>query len=189
VDKLLVEIQQCTVCAPYLPLGPRPVVQLSSQARILIAAQAPGRKVHRTGIPFDDPSGSRLRAWLGIDRDTFYDNEKVAILPMGFCYPGKGRTGDLPPRRECSKIWHARILDHLKNIRLKIIIGRYALDYHLPELRSSSLTEAVRRWQSVGPEIVPLPHPSPRNTGWLKRNPWFEEEVLPALRQRVEESL
>jgi uracil-DNA glycosylase len=189
VDKLLEKISQCTVCAQYLSSGPRPVVQLSPQAQILIAAQAPGRKVHETGIPFNDASGNRLREWLGIDRQIFYDQEKVAILPMGFCYPGKGRTGDLPPRPECKDIWHASVLGYLKNIRLRLIVGRYALDYYLPQLQSSTLTETVRSWRSFYPGMVPLPHPSPRNTLWLKRNPWFEKDVLPALQQRVGEVL
>ncbi len=189
MDKLLAEIRHCTVCGQYLPYGPRPVVQLNPQAKILIASQAPGRKVHETGIPFNDASGGRLREWLGIDREIFYNKEKVAILPMGFCYPGKSRSGDLPPRPECEKIWHAKILDQLRNIQLKLVIGRYALAYHIPQFQSSTLTEAVQSWHSLWPEIVPLPHPSPRNTFWLKRNPWFEEDVLPALRQRVAEIL
>lgn len=189
MEKLLAEIQHCTVCAPYLAFGPRPVVQLGPQARILIAAQAPGKKAHETGIPFNDASGSRLREWLGVDRDTFYDKEKVAILPMGFCYPGKGKSGDLPPRTECKKIWHAEVLDHLRNIQLKLVIGRYALAYYLPQLQPSTLTATVRSWRRLWPELVLLPHPSPRNTLWLRRNPWFENDVVPALRQRVDEIL
>jgi uracil-DNA glycosylase len=191
VKKLLAEIQQCTVCSEYLPHGCRPVLQASPEARILIAAQAPGRKVHETGVPFNDASGKRLREWLGIDQDTFYNKRKIAILPMGFCYPGKGKggSGDLPPRKECRSFWHADILGHLNNIRLKLVIGRYALVYHLPQLRSATLTDAVLSWRRFWPDIVPLPHPSPRNSLWLKRNPWFEEEVVPALRQKIQELL
>ena len=190
MKKLLAEIEQCTVCAPHLPLGPRPVLQVSPQARILIAAQAPGRKVHETGIPFYDASGDRLREWLGGDHQGFYNARKIAILPMGFCYPGRGKTGDLPPRPECAKTWHSKVLAHLKNVRLTLVIGRYALAYHIPHLKHNfTLTAVVKSWRSYLPGIIPLPHPSPRNSIWLKRNPWFEEEVLPAMRKRVEDIL
>jgi len=186
---LLAEIRSCTVCAPFLSFGPRPVVQLSPQAKILILSQAPGKKVHESGIPFTDASGKRLREWMGIDRNIFYDKEKIAILPMGLCYPGKGKTGDLPPRRECAGTWHASILKHLLNVHLTLVVGRFAQHYYLPQSKRSTLTDTIRCWRSFRPEIIPLPHPSPRNTLWLRRNPWFAEEVLPSLRQSVEEIL
>jgi uracil-DNA glycosylase len=171
-----------------LPKGPRPVVQADPQARILIAGQAPGRKVHETRIPFDDPSGNRLREWMGIEREIFYDATKIAILPMGFCYPGSGKSGDLPPRSECAETWRERILARLENLQLTLVIGQYALAYHLPGTKGT-LTEIVRSWRSQFPQVIPLPHPSPRNNIWLKRNPWFEEEVLPVLRGRVSEAI
>ena len=184
-DQLLAEIRACQLCAGQLPLGPRPVLQASPSARILIAGQAPGRKVHETGIPFDDASGDRLRAWLGIDRATFYDAGQVAILPMGFCYPGTGRSGDLPPRPECAVAWREKVLKRLRKVELTLLVGQYALDWHLGERGQGSLTETVRAWRDYAPGLLPLPHPSPRNQLWLKRNPWFEAEVLPELRARV----
>lgn len=184
MDVLLTEIRSCTICKNVLPEGVRPVVQLSAEAKILIAGQAPGRKVHATGIPFDDASGDRLRAWMGLDREVFYDATKIAILPMGFCYPGTGKSGDLPPRPECAATWHRRVLASLENLQLTLVIGRYALDYHLPEA-AGSLTEIVRDWRRYWPMVVPLPHPSPRNNLWLKRNPWFAEQLLPVLRDRI----
>lgn len=185
---LLTEVRACALCAEHLPLGPRPVVQMHSSARILVAGQAPGRKVHETGIPFNDASGDRLRAWLGISREVFYDAKRVAILPMGFCYPGTGKSGDLPPRPECAPAWRAALLSRLKNLQLTLVIGRYAQVYHLPN-EGASLTEAVQAWRKTWPHTVPLPHPSPRNILWLKRNPWFEMELLPVLRSRVAEVL
>jgi len=184
VAALLTAVRACTRCEPQLPLGPRPVLQLHAGARLLIAAQAPGRKVHASGIPFDDASGDRLRAWLGISRATFYDATRVAILPMGFCYPGTGRSGDLPPRRECAPAWRAPLLAHLTRLELTLVIGRYALAYHFPN-QAGTLTDQVRAWRSHWPQAVPLPHPSPRNNGWLKHNPWFEQELVPALQARV----
>lgn len=181
---LLDEVRACTLCAAHLPLGPRPVVQVHSAARILIAGQAPGRKVHATGIPFNDASGDRLRAWLGISREVFYDPEQVAILPMGFCFPGTGRSGDLPPRPECAPTWRAKLLAQMTNRQLTVVIGQYAQAYHLPDA-GASLTGVVQAWRKFWPDTIPLPHPSPRNNLWLKRNPWFENEVLPALRARV----
>lgn len=184
---LLQEIRRCQICAEHLPLGPRPVLQAGTAARILVAGQAPGRKVHASGIPFDDASGDRLREWLGISHEVFYDPTRIAILPMGFCYPGTGRSGDLPPRPECAATWHQPLLAHLKHVELTLVIGQYAMAYHLPG--TASLTEAVRNWREAWPKILPLPHPSPRNNIWLKRNPWFAQEVLPALRQRIAELL
>jgi uracil-DNA glycosylase len=184
MNKLLKEVRECTICDAHLPLGPRPVLQIDTQARILIAGQAPGRKVHETGVPFDDPSGKRLRDWMGIDSDIFYDEKKIAILPMGFCYPGSGKSGDLPPRRECAETWRDKILAKLKNIKLTLVIGQYAIGYHLPDT-NCTLTEVVQSWRSYWPHVIPLPHPSPRNNIWLKRNSWFEKEVLPELRKKV----
>jgi uracil-DNA glycosylase len=185
---LLSEVRACTLCAKHLPLGPRPVVQVHRMSRILIAGQAPGRKVHDTGIPFDDPSGDRLRAWLELSREVFYDPTQVAIVPMGFCYPGTGTSGDLPPRPECAPAWRAALLGQLKQVGLTLVIGQYAQAYHLPN-ETASVTQAVQAWRSHWPHTVPLPHPSPRNNLWLKRNRWFEEELLPALRIRVSEVL
>ncbi len=185
---LLAEVRACTRCSEHLPLGPRPVLQAHPAARILIAAQAPGRRVHETGLPFNDASGDRLRAWLGISREVFYDAKQLAIVPMGFCFPGTGHSGDLAPRPECAPRWRAPVLSHLKKLQLTLVIGQYALAYHLPDERTS-LSETVRAWRKHWPLLVPLPHPSPRNNGWLRRNPWFEEELLPVLRTRVAEVL
>jgi uracil-DNA glycosylase len=185
---LLEKARACRLCEASLPLGPRPVFQLDEHARILIAGQAPGRKVHESGVPFDDASGDRLRDWLGIDREVFYDTRRIAILPMGFCYPGAGKSGDLPPRPECAATWHEQLLAGLKRVELTLVIGQYALAYHLGA-EHASVTEAAQSWRSYWPERMPLPHPSPRNNRWLARNPWFESDVLPALRQRVAEVL
>jgi uracil-DNA glycosylase len=185
---LLAEVRACTLCSAHLPLGPRPVIQVGAAARILIAGQAPGRKVHESGVPFDDASGDRLRDWLGISRNVFYDAGKVAILPMGFCYPGTGKSGDLPPRPECAPAWRGALLARLKRLQLTLVIGQYAQAYHLPD-EGATLTETVQAWRRNWPRVLPLPHPSPRNNIWLKRNPWFEQEVLPVLRARVVEVL
>ena len=185
---LLARVRACTLCASALPHEPRPVVQMSARSRILVVGQAPGRKVHETGLPFNDPSGDRLRSWMGIDRDTFYDDQALAILPMGFCYPGKGRSGDLPPRPECAPAWRDALLARLTNVRLTLLIGQYAHAWHLGE-RHRSVTETVEGWQTYWPDQVPLPHPSPRNQLWLKRHPWFEETVVPRLQARVAEVL
>ena len=185
---LLKEIRHCTICASALSDGPRPIVQAHPKAKILIAGQAPGRKVHNSGVPFDDASGKRLREWLGLTREEFYDPQKVAILPMGFCFPGTGKTGDLAPRKECAPAWRGKILAHLKHIELTIVLGNYAHKYHL-DGTNSSVTELVKSWRSCWPNRVPLPHPSPRNNIWLRKNPWFEIELLPKLKLRVAESL
>lgn len=185
---LLADVRACTICALDLPLGPRPVLQLHATSRILIAGQAPGRKVHESGVPFDDTSGDRLRLWLGLSRATFYDATSIAILPMGFCFPGTGNSGDLPPRPECATAWRAPLLARLNKLSLTLVVGRYALAYHLPSA-GPSLTEIVRGWRDHWPALVPLPHPSPRNNIWLKKHPWFEEELLPVLRRRVAEVL
>ena len=185
---LLTRVRHCQLCAEHLPLGPRPVLQMDSRARILIAAQAPGRRVHETGLPFNDASGDRLRAWLGISREVFYDARRVAIVPMGFCYPGTGASGDLPPRPECARAWHGELLPHLQHLQLTLIIGQYARAYHLPA-ETGTLAEVVHAWRENWPHRMPLPHPSPRNNLWLKRNPWFEEELIPVLQVRVAEVL
>ena len=184
LDALRADIAACQICKEHLPLGPRPVVQIDARARILIAGQAPGRKVHETGIPFNDPSGDRLRNWMGIDRETFYDARRVAILPMGFCYPGTGSAGDLPPRPECAAQWRQSVLAQLANLQLTLVIGQYAQAYHLPEV-AGSVSDVVAGWRKHWPAALPMPHPSPRNNRWLKSNPWFEAKVLPALRARV----
>ena len=186
-QRLLAEVRACTLCAANLPLGPRPVLQMNPEATLLIAGQAPGSKVHASGIPFQDASGDRLRDWLGVDTEIFYDARRVAILPMGFCYPGTGKSGDLPPRPECAAAWRARIMGRLVNVKLILVIGQYAQDWHLAGRQKTSLTETVQAWRDYWPTALPLPHPSPRNNIWLKRNPWFEKEVLPRLRRRVRE--
>ena len=183
-DSLLTEVRACTLCAKHLPLGPRPVLQLHPAAKILIASQAPGKKAHESGIPFNDASGERLRAWMGIIRDVFYDPRQIAILPMGLCYPGTGKTGDLPPRPECAATWRTALLAQLPNIKLTLAIGQYALAYHLPN-PGSNLTAVVRAWSKYGPDTMPLPHPSPRNNRWLKQNPWFEQALIPVLQRQV----
>ncbi len=186
---LIKDVRACTICVPHLPHGPRPVLQIHPDARILIAGQAPGRKVHESGIPFDDASGNRLRDWMGVSRDQFYDPKLVAILPMGFCYPGTGKSGDLPPRPECAPAWREQLLASLQQLQLTLVIGQYAQAYHLQGQKNASLTEIVRAWRDFLPDTLPLPHPSPRNNIWLRRNPWFEEDLLPALRKRVTEKL
>ncbi len=181
---LMTEVRACKICEAQLPLGARPVLQLHPAARILIAGQAPGRKVHDSGVPFDDASGNRLREWLNVSREVFYDPRQVAILPMGFCFPGSGKSGDLPPRPECEPAWRKQLLDQLHSLELVLVLGRYAQLYHF-DAAGLSLTELVKSWRSYWPNIVPLPHPSPRNNPWLRRNPWFEAELLPSLRKRV----
>ncbi|HEY4059704.1 MAG TPA: uracil-DNA glycosylase family protein [Kofleriaceae bacterium] len=181
---LLDAIRACNVCAD-LPLGPRPIVAASASASILLAGQAPGLKVHDTGIPWNDPSGDTLRAWMGVDRDTFYDPKQVAIVPMGFCYPGKGKSGDRPPRSECAEHWHAELLGQLKNVQLTLVIGSYAQAYHLGDRAKPTLTETVHAFHEYLPRQCVLPHPSPRNRPWLSANPWFERECLPKLRTRI----
>lgn len=186
--KLLREARSCTVCEKHLPLGTNPVLRASTTAKILIIGQAPGTRVHKTGIPWNDPSGDRLRSWMDIDRDTFYDEKKIAIIPMGFCYPGKGKSGDLPPREECAPLWHEKLLAQMPEIKLTILIGQYAQRHYLDD-NYKTLTERVKNWREFSPDYLPTPHPSPRNQLWLKRNPWFEEEVVPELRKRIERYL
>lgn len=183
-ESLLAKVRACEICKESLPYEPRPVVQLDPESRILIVGQAPGSKVHQSGIPFDDASGQRLRDWLGISREDFYNPKKVAILPMGFCYPGTGKSGDLPPRPECAPKWREELLAQLEVVELTIVIGQYAQAYHL-EGAKRSVTEHVQRWREYWPKVVPLPHPSPRNNRWLKNNPWFEAELVPELKKQV----
>ena len=205
---LLAQVRACTLCVPHLPLGPRPVLQHHPDARILIAGQAPGRKVHASGVPFDDASGERLRAWLGLGKEAFYDPRQVAILPMGFCFPGTGKSGDLPPRPECAPAWRGPLLAGLHSLRLTLVLGQYAQAWHLSpwpgaaqgdaagEAASEApqgVTAQVQAWrerlQGPGPHTLALPHPSPRNNLWLQRNPWFAQDVLPALQARVAAAL
>lgn len=182
----LAEIRACRVCAPHLPREPRPIIRASTTARLLIIAQAPGTRVHETGLSFNDRSGDRLRDWLGLDRDAFYDESRVAIMGMGFCYPGVDRHGgDLPPRPECAPLWHPRVLPLLPSVALTLLIGLHTHRLYLPGGGSLSVTERVAGWRDHPPDRFVLPHPSWRNTGWLKRNPWFGDELLPVLRERV----
>jgi uracil-DNA glycosylase len=186
LDALLQAARDCRVCAAHLPLGPRPVLRAAASARLLIVGQAPGTRVHETGVPWNDRSGDRLRDWMGIDRDTFYDAQRVAIVPMGFCYPGRDtRGGDRPPRPECAPLWHPPLLGALPNLALTLLVGQYAQAYYLGAARRGSLTETVAAWRDYLPRFLPLPHPSWRNTAWLRRNPWFEAELVPELRRRV----
>ena len=186
LERLLDEIQACAVCADGLPFGPRPILQAGSGARLMICGQAPGSKAHASGRPFSDPSGERLRAWLALAPQTFYDASRVAIVPMGFCYPGRDQAGgDLPPRPECARRWQHRLLPLLADVELTLLIGHYAIAWHLGSGRKASLTDTVRAWREYLPRYLPLPHPSWRNTAWLRRHPWFEAECLPALRSEV----
>ncbi|TAE48137.1 MAG: uracil-DNA glycosylase family protein [Bacteroidetes bacterium] len=190
LDELLAEIRACRVCEAHLPLGPQPVLRATATARILIAGQAPGTKVHATGIPWNDLSGDRLRNWLQMDRDTFYDEGRIAIAPLGFCYPGKGTRGDLPPRPECAPLWRSRLMGELKDVRLILAVGQYAIRYHLGGMPGGSLAQTVKQWEKyIGQGVFPLPHPSPRNIGWRLQNPWFEQEVVPELSRRVWEEM
>lgn len=182
---LLAAIRACRVCEAALPLGPRPIVQIGAGARLLIVGQAPGAKVHASGVPWDDASGERLRDWLGVDKATFYDPEQVAIVPIGFCYPGRGGGGDLPPRKECAPLWLDRVLAQLPHIELTVLIGSYAQKEFLGKAGKASLTATVTAFAEYAPQFIPVPHPSPRNTAWFQRHPWFVTELLPVLRKRV----
>jgi uracil-DNA glycosylase len=187
--RLLADVHACRLCEAHLPHGVRPVLQLHPDARILIAGQAPGRRVHESGVPFDDASGDRLRDWLGVDRATFYDQKAIAILPMGFCYPGTGKNGDLPPRPECAAAWRQPLLALLRDLRWTFVVGRYAMDWHL-DADGADVTSMVRAFAGHrARRVTALPHPSPRNNAWLQKNPWFEREVLPEVRRRVRAAL
>ncbi len=186
LEETLRAARACTLCAAHLPLGPRPVLRAKAAARLILIGQAPGTRVHESGVPWDDRSGDRLRDWLALDKDTFYDEARVAILPMGFCYPGvSARGGDNPPRPECAPAWHPKVLGALPKIELTLLIGLYAQAHYLGQRRKKTLSETVRAWAEYGPGIIPLPHPSWRNTSWLKKNPWFETDLLPDLRARI----
>ncbi|WP_169569349.1 uracil-DNA glycosylase family protein [Sneathiella limimaris] len=189
LQTLLKEVRGCAHCQSHLPDGCRPVLQASSKAKLLVVGQAPGRKVHATGIPFNDPSGDRLRDWMGIDRDTFYNPELLNIIPMGFCYPGTGKSGDLPPRPECAELWRPPLMGHMVRVELTLVIGKYAIDWHIGKDQKKTLTETVRNWQEYWPDKLVLPHPSPRNNLWLRRNPWFEAEIIPILQQKIRDIL
>lgn len=185
-DALLAEVRACRICEAHLPLGPRPVLRAAPSARLMIVGQAPGTKVHETGVPWNDPSGDRLREWLEIDRNTFYDETRIAIVPSGFCYPGRlPKGGDAPPRPECAPQWHPPLLAALPAVELTLLVGIYAQAYYLAERRARTMTETVKQFRDYLPTYLPTPHPSWRTTGWQKRNPWFEAEVLPELRTRV----
>ncbi len=184
LDQLLIKVRSCRVCEPELPLGANPILRAKRSARILIIGQAPGTKVHHSGIPWNDPSGKRLREWMNLNEDVFYNESKIAIIPMGFCYPGKGKSGDLPPRKECAELWHNKLLKLLPNIQLTLLIGQYAQKSYLNDL-GPTLAETVKNWKRYGPNYFPLPHPSPRNIRWFKKNSWFESQTIPQLRKKV----
>lgn len=185
MKKLLQEIKGCSICKEHLPHGPNPVLQASNKSKLLIIGQAPGKKVHESGIPWDDASGNQLRKWLGVDKDIFYNPDVVALVPMGFCYPGKGSSGDLPPRPECAPQWHDALLNNMKQVQLTILIGQYAQNHYLGKNSKENLTATVHAFNEYLPKYLPLPHPSPRNRFWLYKNPWFEAELVPILRQHV----
>lgn len=184
MKKLLAEIRQCTICAEHLPLGPRPVIEATENSRIIIVGQAPGTKVHESGVPWDDQSGRKLREWLGVSDAEFYNADLFGIVPMGFCYPGKGKSGDLPPRKECAETWHEKVFQSFNKVELILLIGTYAQNYFFPG-DSLKLTEKVQKYEEFLPKYWPLPHPSPVNRFWRSRNPWFEEEVVPKLQKRI----
>lgn len=189
MKNLLKDIRQCTICEAHLPLGPRPIVSAHKDSKIVIIGQAPGLKVHTTGIPWDDPSGKQLRKWLDVTDELFYNETKIALVPMGFCYPGKGKSGDLPPRPECAPQWHQKLLDQMPNLQLVILIGMYSQKYYLKKKAKRTLTETVAEYKTYLPNYFPLPHPSPRNRFWLTKNPWFEKEVIPELQEKVSQIL
>ena len=186
MDVLLNHIRNCTICEKYLPLGPRPVLAAHPNSKIVIVGQAPGTKVHASGIPWNDASGKQLRNWMQVSEDDFYDETKFSIIPMGFCYPGKGTSGDLPPRPECAPQWHGLLFEQLPNVELVLLIGMYAQNYYLKDKAKKTLTETVKNYKAYLPKFLPMPHPSPRNRFWLTKNPWFEAEVVPELRKQVE---
>ena len=183
MKRLIAEIRNCVICAPYLKDGVNPVFSIDPRSKIAIIGQAPGSIVHRTGIPWDDKSGERLRDWLGVSTDDFYDEKQFALIPMGFCYPGKGISGDLPPRPECAPKWHDQIFKELKEVKLTLLIGSYSQHYYLGPQVKKTLTDTVRNYKQYLPKYLPLPHPSPRNNIWLKKNPWFNSEVIPQLQE------
>lgn len=183
MQTLLKKIKACDICAAHLPHGVNPVMAASSSSKVVIIGQAPGSKVHKTNIPWNDPSGDLLRIWMGVNKTTFYDASQIALMPMGFCYPGKGKSGDLPPRPECAPQWHQALLEKMPDVELIILIGQYSQKHYLGKKAKINLTETVKSYRDYLPRIFPLPHPSPRNRIWLKKNPWFDSEVVPAFRQ------
>lgn len=185
MEALLKKIKQCEICKSQLPLGPRPVVTGHNNSKVIIIGQAPGTKVHASGIPWDDASGKQLRKWLGVETEVFYDVTNFAIVPMGFCYPGKGKSGDLPPRPECAPEWHERLLQKMPHVKLVILIGMYAQKYYLKDKAQKTLTDTVRAYKDYLPFYFPLPHPSPRNRFWLTKNPWFDNEIVPLLKTTI----
>lgn len=189
ISQLIKEISGCTVCEQHLPFSPKPIFSFSKNSKIVLIGQAPGKKVHESEIPWDDASGERLREWLGVTAKEFYNTDKFAIVPMGFCYPGKGKSGDLPPRPECAPLWMDKILTRLNDHNLTILIGGYAQKYFLGTLMKQNLTKTVQNWREYTPEFAVLPHPSPRNNIWLKKNPWFSKDVLPGITELVRRNL
>lgn len=185
MDKLLAQIRACTICQAHLPHGCRPIVQASAKSQIVIIGQAPGSKVHASGIPWDDKSGDNLRAWVGVSKEQFYDPDIFALVPMGFCYPGTGKSGDLPPRPECAPEWHHKLWEHMPHVKLTLLVGQYAQRYYLKDSKQNTLTETVKQFHQYLPQYLPLPHPSPRNNIWQKRNPWFSADLLPTLKKIV----
>jgi len=188
MNELLKSISRCSVCEG-LPMGPRPIVSAQTTSKLVIIGQAPGKAVHLSGIPWDDKSGDSLRNWMGMDKSVFYDPQQVALIPMGFCYPGKGKSGDLPPRKECAPLWHDLLFEALIDYRLILLVGKYAQDYYLPKASKETLTENVKNFRKYLPNFFPLPHPSPRNNIWQAKNPWFKEDVIPALKISVKSLL
>jgi len=189
MNSLLTEIKGCKVCKDFLPNTPKPIIQVSANSKIVIIGQAPGQKVHNSGIPWEDASGENLRNWLGVSRQAFYDEELFALIPMGFCYPGTGKSGDLPPRPECAVLWHQQILSLMPKIKLTLLIGLYAQNYFLKDHANSTLTETVKNYNKYLPNFLPLPHPSPRNNIWQKKNYWFKENVIPILQEKIKHIL
>jgi uracil-DNA glycosylase family 4 len=187
IEELLTRIKNCRECEKFLMHGVNPVLSASVESKIVIIGQAPGRIVHQTGIPWNDKSGDNLRNWLGVDKTLFYDNRLFALVPMGFCYPGTGKNGDLPPRKECAPLWHQQLLDEIRDPRLIILVGQYAQHYYLKDAAKSTLTETAKHFKEYLPQYIPLPHPSPRNNIWQAKNPWFTATVLPLLKQKIQE--
>lgn len=185
MDELIVNIRNCKVCEPYLELGAHPIISASKKSKIVIIGQAPGRIVHQTGIPWNDKSGDSLRNWLGVDKSTFYNEDIFALIPMGFCFPGKGKSGDLPPRKECAPLWHEKLFSFMQEVKLILLVGQYAQHYYLQERCKATLTETVKSYQEYLPKYLPLPHPSPRNNIWMAKNKWFQSDVVTMLKDQI----